>query len=74
MRGLIRQRLSVNVTLISGMVILVSGFLSSIRKIRVRSSSLISGLHQTQHNEAALLKCRQTWTLDTFAVGFRKAC
>ncbi len=32
------------------MVILVSGFLSSIRKIRVRSSSLIFGLHETQEN------------------------
>lgn len=74
MRGLIWQWLSVDVTLISGMVILVSGFLSSIRKIRVRSSSLISGLHKTQHNEATLLKCRQTWTLNTFAVGCRNAC
>lgn len=33
-------------TLISGMVILVSGFLSSIRKIRVCSSSLILGLQK----------------------------
>lgn len=37
------------VTLISGRVILVSGFLSSIRKIRVLSSSLIFGLQETQH-------------------------
>lgn len=37
------------VTLSSGIVILVLGFLSSIRKISVRSSSLISGLQQ-KHN------------------------
>lgn len=42
-------------TLISERVILVSGFLSSILKISVRSSSLISGLHKnTQNNEQAL--------------------
>lgn len=43
-----------HVTFISGMVILLSGFLSSIRKISVRSSSLIFGLHNTQDNETGL--------------------
>lgn len=39
-------------TLISESMILVSGFLSSILKIRVRSSSLIAGLHRkTQNNK-----------------------
>lgn len=48
-------------TLISERVILVSGFLSSIRKIRVRSSSLISGLNRkTQHDETASKHCDQS--------------
>ena len=49
---------SLHVTLISGMVILESGFLSSIRKIRVRSSSLISGLHETQDKDTDIFLMR----------------